>query len=445
MPIRNIRRLCIICFLISCGCQLMMAAEPKLDSVDDGQVQAKLRELGKEYQRLEDARRHAIPNDAAEETDSDISDEEWLRIDRATETIAPLPDSELLPRFLALAKNHPESPYAFDALAFVIRRGGAATGDVQGKPWQIKEQAIDLVLEQHMDDPRVVHVFGSLSGSLPSRKTEVFLRHGFENGTERCTRAAAGLSLARYFHALSKVHKRSRQLKEKEHLLNYERFWRIVVTPYLEEEFPYDREKVSAEIERLLIQVMREYSDVQAVHWKASGPGKVFIETKDFEQPRTYGELAKSLMFELNNLVPGRKAPDIEGSDAEGNQFRLSDYQGKVVLLTFSANWCGGCVKLYPLQRNLVNKFRNEPFMLLSVSLDESIDTLKASKASGEITWRCWWDGEHGPIGNSWNCTGVPSIILLNHQHIIQDVLFNRYSRQEEFEKAISGLLNKAR
>jgi len=234
-------------------------------------------------------------------------------------------------------------------------------------------------------------------------------------------------------------------IKEKEHLLNYERFWRIVVTPYLEEEFPYDREKVSSEIEKIPNHVIENYSDVPVMGQKFLGPFKVFLESEASTQPRTYGELAQSLMFELNNLVPGRKAPDIEGSDAEGNQFRLSGYQGKVVLLTFSANWCGGCVKLYPLQRNLVNKFRNEPFMLLSVSLDESIDTLKASKASGEITWRCWWDGERGPIGDSWNCRGVPGIILLNHQHIIQDVLFNRYSTQEEFEKAISGLLNKAR
>jgi hypothetical protein len=94
MPIKNIRRLCIICLLIAGGCPLLRAAEPELDSVDDGQVQTNLRELGKEYQRLENARLNAFPADGAEETDSAISDEEWLRIDRATETIAPLPDSE---------------------------------------------------------------------------------------------------------------------------------------------------------------------------------------------------------------------------------------------------------------------------------------------------------------------------------------------------------------
>ena len=32
------------------------------------------------------------------------------------------------------------------------------------------------------------------------------------------------------------------------------------------------------------------------------------------------------------------------------------------------------------------------PFALLSVSMDEKVDTLRESRATGEITWRCWWD-----------------------------------------------------
>jgi len=269
------------------------------------------------------------------------------------------------------------------------------------------------------------------------------LRYAIGNGNEPITRAAATLSLAHYFHTFTTVHKRTRQLKGKVHLLGYERFWKIVVTPYLEDNFPYDEEQVSAEIERLLIQVMEEYRDIEAVDWKKSGPSKVFINTDSLAKPKTHGELARSLMFEVNSLVPGKKAPDIEGTDAKGKLFRLSDYQGKVVLLTFSANWCGGCVKLYPLQRSLVDKFRDEPFVLLSVSLDEKVDTLQDSTSSGEITWRCWWDGKGGPISKAWNRNGVPSIVLLNHEHVIQDVLLNRYTLQDDYEREIEALMAK--
>jgi cytochrome oxidase Cu insertion factor (SCO1/SenC/PrrC family) len=35
----------------------------------------------------------------------------------------------------------------------------------------------------------------------------------------------------------------------------------------------------------------------------------------------------------------GDRAPDIQGEDADGKTFRLSDYRGKVVLLDFWAGW----------------------------------------------------------------------------------------------------------
>lgn len=46
-----------------------------------------------------------------------------------------------------------------------------------------------------------------------------------------------------------------------------------------------------------------------------------------------------SVIFELENLAIGCKAPEIEGDDHTGTKFKLSDYKGKVVLLDFWGNW----------------------------------------------------------------------------------------------------------
>jgi thiol-disulfide isomerase/thioredoxin len=216
-----------------------------------------------------------------------------------------------------------------------------------------------------------------------------------------------------------------------------------VVTPYLEQNFPLNEEKNSAEIERLLNYVIEKYGDVPVMDWELSGPGNMLLHAVPFRQPKTYGELAKAMLFELNSIVPGKQAPDIEGIDADGKRFRLSDYRGKVVLLTFSADWCGSCVNLYPLERKLVEEFRNKPFVMLSVSRDEKIDTLKSSIDAGEITWRCWRDGIDGPIARAWNCRYIPRIILLDDQQVFQNINFSRFSSQEEFEREISSLLRK--
>lgn len=50
-------------------------------------------------------------------------------------------------------------------------------------------------------------------------------------------------------------------------------------------------------------------------------------------------EAAEKTLFVLQNLSLGKKAPDMEGEDADGKKFKLSDYHGKVILLDFWAGW----------------------------------------------------------------------------------------------------------
>lgn len=54
---------------------------------------------------------------------------------------------------------------------------------------------------------------------------------------------------------------------------------------------------------------------------------------------RMIGILAERELFEMHNLQIGDLAPDIEGIDAEGVSFRLSDYRGQVVVIDFWGFW----------------------------------------------------------------------------------------------------------
>lgn len=53
----------------------------------------------------------------------------------------------------------------------------------------------------------------------------------------------------------------------------------------------------------------------------------------------TLGKRAKAEIFEMENLVPGKPAPEILGEDVNGVAFKLSDYRGKVVMLDFWGFW----------------------------------------------------------------------------------------------------------
>ena len=154
------------------------------------------------------------------------------------------------------------------------------------------------------------------------------------------------------------------------------------------------------------------------------------------------GAIAAGELFAMRNLSIGKVAPEITGKDHEGKTFALGDYRGKVVVLTFSGNWCGPCVAMYPQERELVTKLKDEPFAIVSVNTDTTVETLKKSITSGKITWRCWYDGGRaGPITTRWGVSGFPTIFVLDQAGVIRfkDV------RGAELDRAVATLLDEAR
>lgn len=143
-------------------------------------------------------------------------------------------------------------------------------------------------------------------------------------------------------------------------------------------------------------------------------------------------------MFAFRNLAIGQVAPEIRGVDAEGVPFGLGDYRGKVVVLTFSGNWCGPCVGMYPQERDLLERHKAEPFAIVSVDTDKEKEALLRSIRDGQVTWRCWWDGgTDGPITTAWGISSFPSIFVLDREGVIRfkDV------REEALDRAVQSLL----
>ncbi|MBU8893521.1 MAG: TlpA family protein disulfide reductase [Bacteroidales bacterium] len=76
------------------------------------------------------------------------------------------------------------------------------------------------------------------------------------------------------------------------------------------------------------------------------------------------------------NLKVGDKAPDIIQNLVTGEEFRLSELKGKMVLIDFWASWCKPCRKENPNIVEVYKKYKDasfkngKGFTVLSVSLD---------------------------------------------------------------------------
>ena len=69
----------------------------------------------------------------------------------------------------------------------------------------------------------------------------------------------------------------------------------------------------------------------------------------------------------------GDQAPNFELAGG----VRLTDYSGKLLLLNFWATWCPPCVAEVPSLNNLYERFRDEGFVVLAISVDEEEDVYK--------------------------------------------------------------------
>lgn len=81
--------------------------------------------------------------------------------------------------------------------------------------------------------------------------------------------------------------------------------------------------------------------------------------------------LALALPFASGAEEAGPKAPDFSLRTLDGKRVKLSDYEGKVVLLSFWATWCAPCKQELPILQRLLDKYEKEGLAVLAVNIDD--------------------------------------------------------------------------
>ena len=157
---------------------------------------------------------------------------------------------------------------------------------------------------------------------------------------------------------------------------------------------------------------------------------------------------ANAELVEIRDLAVGKPAPEITGEDIDAKPFKLSDYRGKVVYLSFWADWCGACRAMFPLERSLVEKMQGKPFVLLGVNGDSDKGKLRELMKREQITWRSWCDGggnanSPGPIARQFNVQSWPTVYLIDHEGVIRHKMRGNPA-SKRFNSAIDGLVEAA-
>ncbi|MCB7129880.1 MAG: TlpA family protein disulfide reductase [Candidatus Brocadiales bacterium] len=270
-------------------------------------------------------------------------------------------------------KENPGHEKAVELLECICRLSKGSDNNQQPTP--TFSEAADLIASHYADIPDLrnfCEILGSGSGSPRwARQFERHLRTIIEKNQDRTSRCSA-------LFALASVVQSSGETRQ-------------------------------VEAEELYKQFIRDFD------------GQTKYSYQGIEQ--YYHEQAKTQLDELKFRAIGKPAPEIVGVDLEGRSMSLSEYSGKVVLLSFWGTWCLPCMKYIPHEQALATRLEGKPFAIVGVNSDTDDEAIANAVATHKITWRSFRNirADETKISVEWDVLGWPTLYLIDHEGIIRE------------------------
>ncbi|MBN8421621.1 MAG: TlpA family protein disulfide reductase [Verrucomicrobia bacterium] len=125
------------------------------------------------------------------------------------------------------------------------------------------------------------------------------------------------------------------------------------------------------------------------------------------------------MFFEMTSLQAGCEAPQIEGKDADGVDFKLSDYRGKYVIVIFWGGWCHACHGILPLMNQAAEQLKDKNAIVIGVNTDIETEAKKAL-ADYKVSFRNVLDNtSSGPNTTLYNLRNFPTLYLIDPKGLI--------------------------
>jgi len=212
---------------------------------------------------------------------------------------------QFAPRFFKLAEKHPKDPVALHALVWVL---------VKRRSQPEATRSLQLLGQRHLQSPALDQACRGIA-RVPATAAEALLRHILEKSPHALVRGKACYYLAYLLERQSSV---VNQLRENPDLT--ERVLQYYGKKYGKHLSSLDRVKLNGKLEKVYEMMGKSFADVQMDDEKL-------------------GDIAETALFQIRYLSLGRVAAEISGEDNFGKEFKLSDYRGKVIMLTFWGHW----------------------------------------------------------------------------------------------------------
>jgi peroxiredoxin len=136
----------------------------------------------------------------------------------------------------------------------------------------------------------------------------------------------------------------------------------------------------------------------------------------------------------------GEMAPDFTMSLTDETEITLSDLRGQVVMLQFTASWCGVCRKEMPhIEKRIWQAYKDKGLLVYGVDRDEPVEKALLMAEQTGITYPLGLDPDADIFGlYAEKKAGVTRNVLINKEGKI--VFLTRLFKEDEFEALVNKI-----
>ncbi|MEL6200144.1 MAG: TlpA disulfide reductase family protein [Pseudomonadota bacterium] len=119
--------------------------------------------------------------------------------------------------------------------------------------------------------------------------------------------------------------------------------------------------------------------------------------------------------------LSGKAAPDFALKNSAGENVRLSDLRGEVVMINFWATWCGPCREEMPLLDEMHSRYNRVGFTLLGVNIDDDPRRAEEMIEALGVTFPVVFDATK-KVSEQYDVSAMPVTILLDRDGVVRHV-----------------------
>ena len=139
--------------------------------------------------------------------------------------------------------------------------------------------------------------------------------------------------------------------------------------------------------------------------------------------------------------LTGAPAPDFTLKSANGDNLKLSEFRGQVVMINFWASWCAPCRQEMPLLDEMYRRYQGLGFALLGVNVEEDSDAAKALLREIPVSFPILFDTKN-TVSRTYNLVAMPSSVFVDRNGTVRYVHHGYKSGDErEYEQQLRALV----